>query len=122
MGINSARPAGLYFMDSSSAAAEFITLMAAAGAVVHLFPTGQGNIVGHPVEPVIKLTGNPHTSQTMTEHIDLDVSGLLNRQLTLSNAATMLLDLVTRTTNGRLTCAETLAHHEFALTRLYQSA
>ena len=45
---------GLNFMDTSSAAAECVTLMAAAGAVIHLFPTGQGNIVGHPVEPVIK--------------------------------------------------------------------
>jgi (2R)-sulfolactate sulfo-lyase subunit beta len=41
---------GLQFMDTSSAAAECITLMAAAGAVIHPFPTGQGNIVGHAVE------------------------------------------------------------------------
>jgi (2R)-sulfolactate sulfo-lyase subunit beta len=40
--------AGLNFMDTSCAAAEFITLTAAAGAVIHLFPTGQGNVVGHP--------------------------------------------------------------------------
>src|SRR6266478_2260306 len=33
---------GLYFMDTSSAAAECVTLMAAAGYVVHCFPTGQG--------------------------------------------------------------------------------
>src|SRR5215469_797058 len=40
---------GLNFMDTSSAAGECVTLMAAAGAVIHLFPTGQGNVVGHPV-------------------------------------------------------------------------
>ncbi|MGH3970479.1 MAG: UxaA family hydrolase, partial [Mycobacterium sp.] len=45
---------GLYFMDTSSAAAECITLMAAAGAAIHLFPTGQGNVIGNPIEPVIK--------------------------------------------------------------------
>jgi (2R)-sulfolactate sulfo-lyase subunit beta len=113
---------GLYFMDSSSAAAEHITLMCAGGAVLHMFPTGQGNIVGHPVEPVIKLTGNPHTAQTMTEHIDLDVSGLLTRELTLERAGDRLLELLVRTANGRLTCAESLGHREFVLTRLYQSA
>ena len=43
----SGRP-GLYFMDTSSAAAECVTLEAAAGFVVHLFPTGQGNVIGHP--------------------------------------------------------------------------
>jgi (2R)-sulfolactate sulfo-lyase subunit beta len=113
---------GLYFMDSSSAAAEHITLMCAGGAVVHFFPTGQGNVVGHPVEPVIKLTANPHTAQTMVEHIDLDVSRLLTREWTLEDAGAELRDLLIRTANGRLTCAETLGHREFALTRLHQSA
>jgi len=113
---------GLYFMDSSSAAAEHITLMCAGGAVLHIFPTGQGNVVGHPVEPVIKLTANPATAATMVEHIDLDVSGLLRRELTLEAAGRRLSELVVRTANGRLTCAETLAHREFALTRLYPSA
>ena len=35
-----ARGPGLYFMDTSSAAAECVTLQAAAGFTVHLFPTG----------------------------------------------------------------------------------
>ena len=46
---------GLWFMDSSSAAAEMVTLVAAAGFAVHLFPTGQGNIIGNPILPVIKI-------------------------------------------------------------------
>ena len=29
--------------------------------VVHLFPTGQGNIIGNPIEPVIKLRRRPPT-------------------------------------------------------------
>ena len=90
-------------MDTSSAAAECITLMAAAGAVVHFFPTGQGNIIGNPIEPVIKLTANAMTAATMSEHIDLDVSGLLTRELRLSEAADRLLELLGRTANGRLT-------------------
>jgi (2R)-sulfolactate sulfo-lyase subunit beta len=109
-------------MNSSSAAAEFVTLMAAAGAVVHLFPTGQGNIVGNPIEPVVKLTGNPITAQTMGEHIDLDVSGLLRRELTLDEAGDRLMDVMARTVNGRLTCAETLGHREYVPTKLYPSA
>jgi (2R)-sulfolactate sulfo-lyase subunit beta len=90
--------------------------------VLHMFPTGQGNVVGNPVEPVIKVTGNPRTAATMSEHIDLDVSGLLARELTLDQAGTQLLELCVRTANGRLTCAETLGHREFVLTRLYPSA
>ncbi|MBE3567208.1 MAG: UxaA family hydrolase [Thermogemmatispora sp.] len=113
---------GLNFMDSSSAAAEFITLMGAAGAVLHLFPTGQGNIVGHPVVPVIKITANPLTAETMAEHIDLDVSGLLRREYGLREAGDRLMALIDRTINGRLTCAEALGHREFVLTKLYRSA
>jgi (2R)-sulfolactate sulfo-lyase subunit beta len=113
---------GLYFMDTSSAAAECITLMAAAGAVLHLFPTGQGNIIGHPVEPVVKLTANPLTAQTMSEHVDLDCSGLLSRDYDLTEAGDRLMAICDRTINGRLTCAEALGHREFVLTRLYQSA
>lgn len=113
---------GLYFMDTSSAAAECITLMAAAGAAIHLFPTGQGNVIGNPIEPVVKLTANPSTAANMGEHMDYDCSGLLRRDITLSQAGEALMDVVARTVNGRLTCAETLGHREFVLTRLYQSA
>ena len=113
---------GLYFMDTSSAAAECVTLQAAAGFVVHLFPTGQGNIVGNPIEPVIKLSANPRTVRTMGEHIDLDVSGILRREMNLDQAGDALIDLTLRTGNGRVTAAEALGHREFVLTKLYRSA
>jgi (2R)-sulfolactate sulfo-lyase subunit beta len=113
---------GLYFMDSSSAAAEHVTLMAAGGAVVHMFPTGQGNVVGNPIVPVIKVTANPKTASSMAEHIDVDVSGLLSREITLPEAGELLMDNLRRTVNGRVTSAEALGHREFSMTRLYPSA
>ncbi|WP_017381206.1 UxaA family hydrolase [Paenisporosarcina sp. TG-14] len=113
---------GLYFMDTSSAAAECITLMAAAGAVLHLFPTGQGNIIGNPIEPVVKITANPMTAGTMSEHVDVDVKGLLSRQISLEEAGNQLMEIIYRTVNGRLTSAEALGHKEFVMTKLYRSA
>lgn len=113
---------GLWFMDTSSAAAEAVTLWAASGAVVHLFPTGQGNVVGNPIEPVIKLSGNPKTVATMKEHIDLDVSPILQGQMTLDQAGDALIEMIVRTANGRLTAAEALGHREFVMTKLYRSA
>ena len=113
---------GLYFMDTSSAAAEAVTLWAASGAVVHLFPTGQGNVIGNPIEPVIKLSGNPKTCATMAEHIDLDVSAILRGEQTLDQAGDALIDMIVRTANGRLTAAEALGHREFVMTKLYRSA
>jgi (2R)-sulfolactate sulfo-lyase subunit beta len=109
-------------MDTSSAAAECVTLMAAAGYVVHTFPTGQGNIVGNPIVPVIKICANPRTVRTMSEHIDVDTSGLLQREINLDQAGDKLLECMLRTANGRLTAAEALGHREFVLTRLYESA
>jgi len=113
---------GLWFMDSSSAAAEMVTLCAAAGYVVHFFPTGQGNVIGNPILPVIKLSGNPKTARTMSEHIDLDISGIIRREITIPEAGDMLIDMIARTANGRLTAAEALGHREFVLTKLYRSA
>lgn len=113
---------GLWFMDTSSAAAEAVTLWAASGAVVHLFPTGQGNIIGNPIEPVIKLSANPLTCRTMSEHIDLDVSAILKGEMTIDEAGKKLLDLTLRTASGRLTAAEALGHREFVMTKLYRSA
>ena len=114
--------AGLWFMDSSSAAAEMVTLCAASGFVVHFFPTGQGNVIGNPILPVIKICANPRTVRLMGEHIDVDTSGLLQREITLHQAGDQLLASMLRTANGRLTAAEALGHREFVLTRLYESA
>ncbi len=97
-------------------------LWAASGAVLHLFPTGQGNVIGNPIVPVLKLSGNPITCSTMSEHIDLDVSDILQGKLTYDQAGDRLLELMLRTCNGRLTKAEALGHREFVLTKLYRSA
>jgi (2R)-sulfolactate sulfo-lyase subunit beta len=113
---------GLWFMDSSSAAAEMVTLCAASGYVVHFFPTGQGNVIGNPILPVIKICANPRTVRLMSEHIDVDCSGLLQREQTLDQTGDNLLKMMLATANGRLTDAEVLGHREFVLTRLYESA
>ena len=113
---------GLYYMDTSSAAAECVTLMAAGGYVVHTFPTGQGTIIGNPIVPVIKISANPKTLRTMPEHIDVDVTGILRREMTLDTAGDALIDMIVRTSTGRLTAAEALGHREFVMTKLYRSA
>jgi (2R)-sulfolactate sulfo-lyase subunit beta len=117
-----AKGPGLYYMDTSSAAAECCTLQAAAGYVVHMFPTGQGNVIGNPIMPVVKLSGNPRTVRTMSEHIDVDVTAILRREMTLDQAGDALIDMVIRTCNGRITAAEALGHREFIMTKLYRSA
>lgn len=113
---------GLWYMDTSSAAGEAVTLWAAGGFVAHFFPTGQGNIIGNPIEPVIKLTANPRTAGDMSEHIDYDCSAILRGEMTLDESGDNLIDMLIRTCNGRLTANEVLGHEEFILTKLYESA
>ena len=113
---------GLWFMDTSSAGAEALTLWGASGASLNLFPTGQGNVIGNPIMPVIKLSANPRTCETMSEHIDLDISAVLLGKMTIQQAGDKLIDLILRTCNGRITCAEALGHREFVLTKLFLSS
>jgi (2R)-sulfolactate sulfo-lyase subunit beta len=116
------RGLGLHFMDSSSAAAEMVTLCAAAGSVIHFFATGQGNVIGNPIIPVIKLSANPLTMDTMAEHVDVDLSKMLRLEMALDEGAHAAMAMLERTVNGRLTAAEVLRHDEFVLTKLYPSA
>ncbi len=113
---------GLHFMDSSSAAAEMVTLCAAGGSVLHFFTTGQGNIIGNPIIPVMKISANPLTVSTMREHFDVDITDLLRLEMTLDEAADKTMEVMAQTVNGRLTAAEALRHNEFVLTKLYRSA
>ena len=70
---------------------------------MHTFPTGQGNVIGNPIVPVIKIPAIPSTVRTMAEHIDLDVSGILRREMTIDQAGDALIEMIVRTANGRLT-------------------
>ena len=89
-------------MDSSSTAAEMVTLCAASGFVVHLFPTGQGNVIGNAIVPVIKICADPRTVRTMSEHVDVDCSGRVQRERTMDEAGDQLLEVMMRTVNGGL--------------------
>ncbi len=113
---------GLNFMDTSSAAAECVTLFGAAGSVLHLFTTGNGSNIGHPVVPVVKITANPKTAAIVSEHIDVDISGVLRGEMTPAQAGDRIFEMMVRTANGRLTAAEVLGHREFVLTKLHRSA
>jgi (2R)-sulfolactate sulfo-lyase subunit beta len=113
---------GLTFMDTSASAGECVTLMAAGGAVLHLFPCGGGNVVGHPILPVLKVSAHPTTVAQMSDHVDVDVSGLLRGEYDIAGAGARLWQAVAECACGTLTCAEALGHRELIITKLYPSA
>jgi (2R)-sulfolactate sulfo-lyase subunit beta len=68
------------------------------------------------------VTANPLTIETMSEHVDVDLSAMLRLEMNLDQAADSVLDVMAHTVRGRLTAAEALRHNEFVLTKLYRSA
>ena len=68
------------------------------------------------------MSANPLTVETMSEHIDVDLTGLLRLDMNLDGAADATMEMMAHTINGRLTSAEALRHDEFVITKLYRSA
>src|SRR6185369_8058048 len=83
---------GLTVMDTPGLDVESVTGMVGGGAQVVLFTTGLGTPTGNPIAPVIKITGNARTAETMADNLDLDVSGVLDDRETLEAAAGRLFD------------------------------
>jgi altronate dehydratase large subunit len=108
---------GLTVMDTPGLDVESVTGMVAGGAQVVLFTTGLGTPTGNPIAPVIKITGNARTAQTMADNLDLDVSGVMADAESLDGAADRLFDELVAVCSGRLTAAERLGHREFAIHR-----
>jgi altronate dehydratase large subunit len=111
------RRKGLTVMDTPGLDVESVTGMVGGGAQVVVFTTGLGTPTGNPVAPVIKITGNARTAQTMADNTDLDVSGILDRSESIDMAADRLLEEILAVCSGKETAAERLGHREFAIHR-----
>jgi altronate dehydratase large subunit len=62
---------GLYFMDGPGQDLINMTGMIAGGTQVIVFTTGMGTPLGSPIAPVIKVTANRRTFETMKDYIDV---------------------------------------------------
>jgi altronate dehydratase large subunit len=100
------RVPGLSMMDSPGREPELLTGVSSSGASLVLFATGRGAPQGFPFVPVIKITGNPRTLERMREHMDCDVSGVMNGTQSLDEAARVLLEQLLRVIDGEQTKAE----------------
>ena len=103
---------GLFFMDSPGREIEVLAGLASAGSQVMLFTTGRGAPQGFPIAPVVKVTANARTVAGLREHIDLDVSGVLARTLSLEEAGGLILANVLAAASGEPTKAEIIGFTE----------
>src|SRR5207244_13109519 len=55
----------------------------ACGALVTLFTTGRGSVVGSAISPVIKICANPETYRRLSEDMDINAGRILEGEATL---------------------------------------
>ncbi len=103
---------GLFFMDSPGREMEALTGLAAAGAQVLVFATGLGAPQGFAITPVVKVSGNARTCAWLAEHIDVDVSGVVEGKLSLPEAGELVLSCILAAASGEDTKAEIVGYTE----------
>jgi altronate hydrolase len=99
---------------------EGIMDLIASGAHIVLFITGRGSVIGSPVAPLIKVTGNSRTYARMQDDMDFNAGTILSGEQTLDEAAKALMQMVGDVAAGMQTKPEALGHREFFLMYKHQ--
>lgn len=99
---------------------EGIIDLISTGAQVVLFITGRGSVIGSPIAPLIKVTGNSRTYRKLPEDMDFDAGRILTGEQSLDESALELLELVVEVAAGKPSKPEALGHREFFIPYKYQ--
>jgi len=92
---------------------EGIMDLISVGAQIVLFVTGRGSVIGSPVAPLIKVTGNSRTYDRMKDDMDFDAGVILDGKKSLDEAALNLMAMVRDVASGRPSKPEALGHREY---------
>lgn len=109
---------GLVIMDTPGNDMSSIAGMVAGGAQIVVFTSGRGAATGHPIAPVIKITGNRETFAKMEDNIDIDASPIIFEPGSLPKLGDVLMNEVFEVAEGKMTKAEILNFMETAVVRL----
>ncbi len=116
------KKAGLYFMDTPGHDIEQLTGFGAAGVNITVFTTGRGTPTGSAVMPTIKVATNSEMANAIPDIIDLNSGTIADGTQSLEENGQLIYQLILDVANGQLTKAELGGHHEFNLSRLYNSS
>ena len=97
---------GLVVMDSPGREPELLTGLAAAGCNVIAFATGRGAPQGFPFVPVLKITGSRTAAEKMIDHIDMNLSAVIDGGDTIPDAGHRVLEELVLVASGAMTKAE----------------
>jgi Altronate dehydratase len=103
---------GLFLMKYESQDGEVVTGMIGCGAQLVAFTTGRGNPTGFPFAPVIKVTGNQFTYESMKENFDFYAGDIISDGVSVEEKGKQLLEMIIRVANGELTAAEKIGGNE----------
>jgi altronate hydrolase len=92
---------------------EGIMDLISCGAQIVLFVTGRGSVIGSPVAPLIKVTGNSRTFERMQDDMDFNAGVILEGSKTLDEAAMDLMEMVGDVAAGMPSKPEALGHREY---------
>lgn len=112
---------GLYFMDTPGHDTEQLTGYGAGGINIIVFTTGRGTPTGSAIVPTIKVATNTTMADAIPDLIDLNAGTIADGLKTLNDVGGELFDLILEVANGQLTKAEKGLHHEFSLSRMYNT-
>jgi altronate hydrolase len=100
---------------------EGIMDLISAGSQIVLFVTGRGSVIGSPIAPLIKVTGNSATYRAMEDDMDFDAGRVLAGQMTIAQAGRELGELVLRVAAGEPSKPERLNHREYFIMYKHQN-
>lgn len=106
---------GLVIMDGPAHDVVSDTGMIAAGAQVIVFTTGRGTPLGSPIAPVIKVSSNSTVYHRMKENIDINAGVILDSGESIQSVGEQIFKEIIDVASGKLTKAEIIGHHEFAI-------
>jgi len=99
---------------------EGIMDLISAGAQIVLFITGRGSVIGSPIAPLIKVTGNLSTFERMKDDMDFNAGRVLTGELSIEEAGLELRDLVVSVAAGAPSRPEALGHREYFIMYKHQ--
>jgi altronate dehydratase large subunit len=97
---------GSLIMDTPGYDVASVTMMVAGGCQLVAFTTGRGTPTGIALAPVLKITGNRETFHHMEDNMDVDVSGIIEGEYSISDGAERIFNAIVESANGRMTKAE----------------
>lgn len=109
---------GLVVMDTPGNDPSSVGGIIAGGCQLVVFSTGLGTPTGNAIAPVLRLTANGHTAETMADNIDFDAQATIYGPESMEELRDRLIDQIILVCNGEPTCAEALGYTETALPHL----